>query len=169
MPWFGMTFGLHHVNARLGRLLHFWNRRRGFFGLAPFAEGGFELLQHLRLLEVARDDQNGVVGAPVFLVPGDQVVAGDAVDRRLGRLGGDRRVFAVDQLLVNPRGDLRDILVAVADPGQSRSLSRLSLSSGKAGFVKNVHPDLQAFVEVADVDGQVSWPSRCRPGNPFAR
>ncbi len=145
---------LHHVDAGLRGLLALRPRRRGLLGVAPLAERRLELLQHLGLLEVAGHDQNGVVRAPVLLVPRDQVVARDAVDGRLGRLRHDRRVVPVDEALERPAGHLADVPVAVPDPGQHRLLLALEAVLRERRVVQQVHPDLQPLVHVTDVQRQ---------------
>ncbi len=84
----------------------------------------------------------------VPLVPGDQVVAGDRVDRRVLDHARQRRVVAVDQPPEFAAGDLRDVVVAAGDRRLGLSLGQVDLFLVEDRITQHVHEDAQHVVEV---------------------
>ncbi len=88
----------------------------------------------------------------VLLVPRDDVVTRDVVDRRLGGLGRDGRILAVDQLLPRGAGDARQAPVPVAERRRHRVLLALDAVLRERRVLEDVEPDLERLVHVAHMD-----------------
>src|SRR5437588_10526285 len=99
-------------------------------------------------MEVATDADDHVVGVDIFLMPGEQVIALDRLERGVLHLAGVRIVGAVGKLGGLARGNRAGIVVAAGDRLGILLLGEVELVGAEFGIVNQIKNDLEHVVVI---------------------
>ena len=138
---------INEIVAGLGGMgLDFRLGNRRSFGQT--GEGVLQFLFHRSGIEVATDADDHVVGVDVFLMPGEQVIALDRLERGVLHLASVRIVGTVGKLGGLARGNRAGIVVAAGDRLGILLLGEVELVGAEFGIVNQIENDLEHVVEI---------------------